>query len=394
MRVLHVVDGNLPHLETWASFRALRVAQAQLELGFEPRFLAVGPSGSDTMAGSDDALAEFAIERLSDGAAASGGDAAAWGERALFFHRTSRRVRRLVTRERLHAVHVYGGPTVALASLLGAHQAETPVVYEPAPAASTEGTPVWALTGFDAVVTPSRDQAEHWSERLSRRVFINYLPDGIDVERLRDVAPLPPTPTLVVAPVFDGAPNLAWLKAGLSRVPDLERRVRLLLPTPALRDEVRVGWRWPAERVGLFGPSMRALGDALDAATTLVFAARAPRGSAYEILEAAARGRPVIAMRSPGLSELVRDRTSGRLVDEADERDLAAALETVLERAEAMGRAFRRDAVQSRNWRIIAEGYFEIYDRVRRRGPGGRTLNRWIDAALRRLPPSPLGRSG
>jgi glycosyltransferase involved in cell wall biosynthesis len=396
VRVLHVVEGNLPHLETWASIRARRVACAQLELGFEPRFLSVAPVHTEEhAAGADETLAAIPIERLAADPGTHAVEPAAWRERAMFFHRASRRVRRLVTREQFHLVHVYGGLTVALASLVGAHQAEVPVVYEPAPAeAGGDGLPTWALVGFDAVVTPSRERAERWTDRLGRRVLVHYLPDGLDVERLRDVPPLPEAPTLAVSPLFDAAPDAAWLQGSLSRLPDLKRRLHLWVASPALRDEIRVGWNWPADRVRTFAPSLDALGDALANATALVYAHRAPRGSAFEILEAAARGRPVVAARCPGLDELVRDRTSGRLVDMGDERALAAALDDVLGRAAEMGRSFRRDAVQSRNWLVIAEGYFEVYDQVRRQGPGGGTLNRWVDAALRRLPRVGAARRG
>lgn len=378
MRVLHVVDGHLPDLDTWAAHRACRVASSQLDLGFEPKVLALAESRSPAMAGPADPLQDVPVERLAF-VPDPGPDQASWRERALFFHRTSRRVRRIVSRDRMHLVHVYGRPTVALASLLGAHQAEVPVVYEPS-AHSFQGDPLptWALSSFDVVVTPSRARADEWAERLGRRARIQYVPDGIDVERLRDVQPGPPDPTFVVAPILDGRPNLDWLQAALSRRPELQRRVKLFVAFSDDRDRVRFDWGLSAERVHRFAPTLDALGDALNQSTALLYLADAPLGTPLEVLEAAARGRTIVAPACPAQAELVRDGDSGRLVPDRDERELAQALTDLAGRAGPLGAALRRDAIRSRSWDVIVESYFEIYDRARRHGPSGGTLQRLI----------------
>lgn len=384
MRVLHVVDGNLPHLDTWAAFRARNVACAQLSLGFDPKVLAMGPPSTNQVAGADEPLREVEIERLGfvpDG----GAEKAGWGDRAVFFHRASRRVRGMVQREEIQLVHVYGHATVALASLLGGHQAEVPVVYEPAVSRlSPDQVAGWALGNFDAVVTPSLAQSEAWSQQ-SGRTPVHYVPDGIDLSRLREVQPVPTDLAFVIAPLFDAEPDLRGLQAALSREPELSRSASFWVGSPALRDRLRVEWGLPPARVRTFGPSLEALGAAAVDATALLYLAEVPQGTSFEVLTAAAQGRPVIAYRHPGLAELVRDGVSGRLVPRGDERELARALSEVVTRAEDMGRALRRDVVRSRNWMLTAESYFEIYDAARRRGPGGGTLNQMAQRLRRRL---------
>jgi len=383
MRVLHVVEGNLPNVDTRAAVRAKSVIRAQLGLGFDPRVLSIAAE-PEPVPGSADDMEDIRVER-SAFVPASGLEPATWRDRALFFHRTSRRVRRLVSREGLHLVHVYGHPTVALAALLGGHRAEVPVVYEPrVEDPRPDHLPGWVLGGFDAVVTPSRELSESWAAR-TRRIPIHYVPDGIETERLRDPTPLPAEPRFVVAPILEVRPSLDWLQAALSRRPELRRRVKLAVAFPEDRDRLRIAWGLRVDQVHYFAPTLDALADELDASTGLLFLADAPMGTPVEILEAAARARAVVARSSAGAKELVRDGPSGWLVDPHDERGLAEALAAASAHAATAGPVLRADAVRSRAWEVIAESYFEIYDRARHAPGLGGTLSRWAERWAVRL---------
>ncbi len=76
------------------------------------------------------------------------------------------------------------------------------------------------------------------------------------------------------------------------------------------------------------------------------------------VLEAMALGKPVVATRSPGTIDLIRDRENGRLVPPLNAEALAAAVNDLLARksfaAELAARA-RADVTQSRTFDLHAE---------------------------------------
>ena len=69
--------------------------------------------------------------------------------------------------------------------------------------------------------------------------------------------------------------------------------------------------------------------DALDAATVLVLPSRS-EGMGRVLVEALCRGRGIVGSRVGGIPDVVEDGSSGLLVDPADARALAGALERVL----------------------------------------------------------------
>lgn len=84
-------------------------------------------------------------------------------------------------------------------------------------------------------------------------------------------------------------------------------------------------------------------------------------------LEAAWMARPVVGTMAPGLSQAVVDGDNGLLVDPADPRALAAALESlILDRqlARELGAAARRSAEREWSLSACADGYEAVYRRL------------------------------
>ncbi|MCD6358090.1 MAG: glycosyltransferase family 4 protein [Thermoproteales archaeon] len=95
-------------------------------------------------------------------------------------------------------------------------------------------------------------------------------------------------------------------------------------------------------------------------------------GEAFGIvaLEAMATGRPVVASRVGGLSELVIGGETGVLVPPGDPEALAEALRTLYEDEELraqMGRRGRARILELYDWRVVIRHLEEVYEAARER---------------------------
>ena len=89
-------------------------------------------------------------------------------------------------------------------------------------------------------------------------------------------------------------------------------------------------------------------------------------GFGLVFLEAGAHGLAVVATRTGGVPDAVRDGTTGLLADPSDVEGLATALERLLtnqELAARMGRA-NREWSETLTWERCANQYVEVYERV------------------------------
>jgi glycosyltransferase involved in cell wall biosynthesis len=90
-------------------------------------------------------------------------------------------------------------------------------------------------------------------------------------------------------------------------------------------------------------------------------------GLPLTLLEAMARGRPVVASRVGGIPEAVEDGVTGRLVPPGDPAALAAVLEDFHRRADAAARLGYAGAERVREaftWPRVVEAFEEVYDEV------------------------------
>jgi len=84
-------------------------------------------------------------------------------------------------------------------------------------------------------------------------------------------------------------------------------------------------------------------------------------------VEAMAAGTPVVATRSGGIVETIRDHETGFLVERNDSHALAEAVLKLLENdplRESMGRAARRRAVEHFHWDTIVAAMYDRYQRL------------------------------
>jgi glycosyltransferase involved in cell wall biosynthesis len=184
------------------------------------------------------------------------------------------------------------------------------------------------------------------SEANRRFLFVRYgVPSGKTV-----VVPLGIAPSHCPAPWPVGAPHFIAIGSVIS-----QKGFDILMEATALANEswhvvvigdgaqlnsLRVRADEKALPIHFIGPSPD-IRSALEMASALVVPSRWEAGP-YVALEAMNCGRPVVATRVDGLSELVSDGETGCLVNPADPSALAAALDGLARdtrRAEVMGRA-------------------------------------------------------
>lgn len=123
-----------------------------------------------------------------------------------------------------------------------------------------------------------------------------------------------------------------------------------------------------ADRVRLVGPVSESILPSLHAAARVYLGLSREEGLGVEgfgisLADAAATGRPVVAGRSGGTADAVRDGETGYLVDPTDAREAARAVARLLrepDRAEAFGRAGRRLVERELNWDRVARRLHEL----------------------------------
>jgi glycosyltransferase involved in cell wall biosynthesis len=108
------------------------------------------------------------------------------------------------------------------------------------------------------------------------------------------------------------------------------------------------------------------LGPLLMAADVVVLPSRW-EGLPLSLLEALARGRPVVASAVGGVPEVVEDGVHGRLVPPGDVTALADALEACHRKPDAalrLGRAGARRVREHYTWDRVVEAFEAVYDEV------------------------------
>jgi glycosyltransferase involved in cell wall biosynthesis len=188
-----------------------------------------------------------------------------------------------------------------------------------APVADAVAT--WAVKAADAVrpVSP-------YTERLVRELGVEptaTFPAFMDLEPfLGPAKPLPERPVALFVGVLERYKNVDGLLEAW-RLADVDAELRIVGRGTLQPLVERSGVDWTPQ----LPPD--GVAAALDEASLLVIPSRS-EGMGRIVVEALARGRPVLATAVGGLRDLVRDGENGVLVDSTDPQALAAALRDTL----------------------------------------------------------------
>jgi len=254
------------------------------------------------------------------------------------------------------------------------------------PAARLAGVPVLIASQrqLGDLLSPMKRRIQNMVFRLADCVVCNSIAakdqlarEGVPSAKLTVISNgLPPRAFEDAVPVLP--PELGLMRIGMiARMNDRAKNHALFLRAAAivagrfpLAEFVLVGdgpfrkeWEKLARHLGI-GPQTHFLGERHDVTSVLtaldvVVSPSRSESLSNTILEAMAAGRPVVATRVGGNSELVRDRETGLLVAPENEGALANAIETVLvspDLAREWGESARR----------IAQANFTL-DRARQR---------------------------
>ena len=225
------------------------------------------------------------------------------------------------------------------------------------PAARLAGVPavIASQRQLGDLLTPMQRRIQNLVFRLADCVVCNSLAaadqlarDGVSNTKLAVISNgLPPEAFQEAVPALPSEPGVTRIGM-IARMNERAKNHGLFLRAAAgvasrfpLAEFVLVGdgpfrkdWEQLAQQLGI-GPRTHFLGERHDitlalAALDVVVSPSRSESLSNTILEAMAAGRPVVATRVGGNSELVRDRETGLLVAPEDEHALANALETVL----------------------------------------------------------------
>jgi glycosyltransferase involved in cell wall biosynthesis len=191
------------------------------------------------------------------------------------------------------------------------------------------------ISEFIAVSNAVADSCRLGRSGVSYSVVPNFIPDSLVAEHAPDSSSLAEGPILFAGDVTadKGAEVLLDAYRTLDAPPELVLAGRNLLEKP---DAVPPGVR----TLGVVGHDT--VMSLMSSARLVVVPSICADACPTVVLEAMARGRPVVASAIGGIGDLVDDGTTGKLVPSADPNALAAAMESVLqspESATALGRA-------------------------------------------------------
>ncbi|GAC1410258.1 MAG: glycosyltransferase family 4 protein [Actinomycetota bacterium] len=261
--------------------------------------------------------------------------------RLAFGPRVTARVRVALRRANADVIHVHE-PFVPSASMIATMAARVPVVAtfhtaaETSRAARVARTPLRAITRKILVKIAVSDEARKTAERTISGPM-RIIPNGIDLDRFADVAPLDPGTETVVfygrlekrkgarvvcesfATIKRERPNARLIIVGEG--PDRERCEEAI--PPAMRSDVSF--------MGRVGDA--ALASVIGQAAVVALPALGGESFGIVLLEAMAAGRPVVATTIPGYAAVARDGVEALLVPPGDPRALAESLIRVMDDA-------------------------------------------------------------
>lgn len=218
----------------------------------------------------------------------------------------------------------------------------------------------WTGRLAHAFVTVSQDSARHYAH-CGR---VSTIWNGIDLARFAYQGPLIGGPAVTVARLSPEK-NIANLlrAAALVRAADPGFRLEIAGDGPCREDLVRLTQQLDLGKTVTFLGEVRDVPGLLSRAGMFVLPSKS-EGISLTLLEAMARGVPVVATRVGGNPEVVLDGQTGLLVPSDDSPRLATAIATMRSHADSaqmMGRAGRRRVEEFFDVRAMVAAYERLY---------------------------------
>ena len=225
------------------------------------------------------------------------------------------------------------------------------------------------LSQADAVVTVSEYNARHLRDVVPQTP-VHLVPLGVDPA---EIAPAPPDGPLLCVARLVPKKGIDTLIEAFSRLAPARPGLRLeLIGEGHVEEDLRAlaAELGVADRVSFLGPQPpSAVHEAYDRCSVVALACRVTEdgdrdGMPVVLLEALARGLPVVSTTVVGISEVVQDRVTGLLVSPDDPRALAAAIEELLadrDLARRLGDAGRRLVRETRSREASADAMRRVF---------------------------------
>jgi len=222
----------------------------------------------------------------------------------------------------------------------------------------------WAGRLAHAFVTVSRDSARHYVASGLPAKRVSTIWNGIDLDAFAYQGPLIGGPAMTVARLSPekNLPNLLRA-AAIVRESDAAFRLEIAGDGPCREDLVKLAHELNLGSVVKFLGEVRDIPTLLARAGMFVLASKS-EGISLTLLEAMARGLPVVATRVGGNPEVVLDGQTGILVPSDDSPALAEAIMRVREKfddARLMGRAGRKRVEEHFEIRGMIAQYEQLY---------------------------------
>lgn len=230
---------------------------------------------------------------------------------------------------------------------------------------------VW---GRAAAVISNSQGLKELALRTNPRQEVGIIPNGVDVKHFM--------------PAQKGSENgskIIKLTLGASRVTDRKGIKYLIEAIDLLKDEFEFSLKVIGE--GNAKARLEQMVQELGLEKWITFVGRIPReetlpyyqeadvfvlpslneGMSNAMLEALACGLPIIATRTGGAEELVREGVNGLLIKQEDAHDLARALRALVSDADMRSRMGEesRTLAESMSWENVAQQYVEVYRHVK-----------------------------
>ena len=406
LRILHVLDHSWPVLDGYAQ-RSLGIAAAQLQLGMQPSVLTSPLHQQDDPSASETFFGGVRYFRTTDGVGLAG---RAVQGRWPFLRELAvmqllrRRIVSLIKSGSYDIVHAHSPALCGQAASQAAHFCHVPFVYEirafwedgvvSQKTIGTRSMRYWLGKNLetrvarraDAVVAIARPMVDDLESRGIPRAKLFHVPNGVDAARFvpqqRDAAlaaqlGVGQTPTLGYLGTLFPWEGVSWLVRAAAELRKRGLVFKLLIvgdgaDSAEVKKEIEE--TGSSSYVSFLG---RVPHDQVERYYSLMDVMVYPRLSVrltemvtpLKPLEAMALGKAVLGSSVGGIRELIEPEVTGMLFKPGNIEDFCRQAARLLLHEDvriALGNGARRRVLEERDWKVVVQGYEDVYEAARR----------------------------